>query len=123
MGSGDGGWRPRWRDPPDHPGTPVSPIPFADQEGFYVYDSEGAGIGQFGADVIEGGTIFAPVEGIPREVGSNLAGGFAPVNYGTGFFQGVEGIVTNVGTGSIRPNLIELVYVVAFDDPDGRFRA
>ncbi len=113
--------------PPLYMGSPDSPIPFVDEEGFFFYDTGGVGIGGFSANIVAGQTIMImpPPAGVPPYMGLNIAGGFAPVKRGsgTGFFRGVDGMVTNIGTGSLMPNLIELTYVVAFHDPDGKFRA
>jgi hypothetical protein len=104
-------------------GGVLSPIPYFDQEEFVFVDQEGKSTGTLRADVIEGRSILTPLAGIPQEYASQVVGAFALIKDGTGQFAGCQGMATNVGGGTVNPNLTSLVYLFEIFDPAGKFRA
>src|SRR5262249_25675105 len=106
---------------PTTPGTEASPIPFDDVETFYLTDADGNELGSVTAPVLEGRSILMQI-GIPPSVGSQFFGGFARITQGTGQFAGAEGIVTNVGIGTLHPHLTSIINIMELDDPTGKYR-
>jgi hypothetical protein len=108
---------------PQNPGTPLSPIPFFDEEIFLVDTAGGQRIGSFRGDVVEGRSVQCPIAGAHRDLAPQLFGGIGRIESGEGCFAGARGWITNVGIGTVSPHLTSILYLLELDDPEGRFRA
>jgi hypothetical protein len=102
-------------------GTAEAPFPFEDVETFIFIDPNGKEIGSVTAPVLEGRSILTQI-GIPPNVGSQFFGGFAVITSASGLFDGVDGIVTNVGCGTLDPHLTSICYAIEINDPTRRYR-
>lgn len=91
------------------------PVPFQSRDGCLVfYDSNGWEVGAVHADVEEGRGLPLPAPGIPHPL---LRGaGVAPINRGTGMFEGVSGLVVVNGLFSLFPRTVFIVYVLRISD-------
>ena len=49
-------------------------------------------------------------------------GGFGPIKKGTGWFQGIEGLMSDNSVVGIAPHALATLYVLRIHDPDGRYR-
>jgi hypothetical protein len=112
-----------WMFPsPAQSGAPSSPIPFFDQEQFIFIDADGRTFGSVTANVIEGRSIASPIPGLPADLAPQVFGGFAVINAADGEFAGCEGLVTNVGIGTVSPHMTSILYLFDLFDPAARFR-
>jgi hypothetical protein len=102
--------------------TPFNPIPFTTYNTITFYDREGRNIGSFGADLVEGRTFYMEIPGAPGTRGIRF-GGFGPLMNGTGFFKGIEGMMTDNTVANFTPHVAASIYMFRIHDPDGRYRA
>jgi len=97
----------------------VSPIYTTDGL-FTFFDKDNKPIGTINASMFEGramrtefpGTVTPPFRIV----------GFGPIEGGTGYFQGAEGMLTINSIITILPQAASSLYVFRFYDPEGRFR-
>jgi hypothetical protein len=102
------------------PGTPESPIPYQAVEGvFTFFDQQGRSIGTFAGDTVEGREFRKSIPAL--HIPTLVFGGLGPIRNGTGVFSGIEGSMTLSAGGSIGPHVLSHLYVLRFDDLDGKF--
>jgi hypothetical protein len=107
---------------PGAPGTALSPIPFSAFNTYTFQDAEGRAVGGFAADGSEGRTFNVRFPSLPGQQALRFAG-FGPILDGTGVFQGLPGLLTDNSLTSVSPHVLSTLYVVRFEDPEGRLRA
>jgi hypothetical protein len=105
---------------PGAPGTPTSPIPFKSYNTYTFFDVEGREIGTIEADGGEGRTFNLAFPAAPGQRALRF-GGFGPIVKGTGWFHGIEGLMTDNSVVGIAPHALATFYVLRINDPEGRF--
>jgi hypothetical protein len=106
---------------PGAPGSNEAPIPFVSANKFTFYDCNGQPGGSIESDGGEGRTFRLVLPGAPRQ-GALRFGAFLPITKGTGWFDGIEGMMTDNSAVGIAPHAIATFYVMRIHDPRGRFR-
>jgi len=106
---------------PGAPGTRSSPIPFKSYNTYTFFDRDGKEIGAIEADGGEGRTFNLALKGAPGQQALRF-GGFGPIVKGTGYFSGIQGLMTDNSVVGIAPHALATFYVLRINDPDGRFR-
>ncbi len=97
------------------------PTPFQTSDALFTFfDPEGRTIGTLNANVVEGRSFQAEVEGVPPPI-IRLAG-FGPLLGGSGVFSDVSGMLAINGISGISARTPSILYVLRVSDPDGRFR-
>lgn len=107
---------------PGAPGTDDAPIPFQSANTFTFYDGRGGVLGSIEADGGEGRTFRLSLPGAPRQAALRF-GAFQPLLRGAGWFQGVEGMMTDNSAVGISPHAIATFYVLRIYDPRGKYRS
>lgn len=105
---------------PGAPGTATSPIPFKSYNTYTFFDLEGREIGTVEADGGEGRTFNLAFPAAPGQRALRF-GGFGPIVKGTGWFHGIEGLMTDNSVVGIAPHALATYYVLRINDPEGRF--
>jgi hypothetical protein len=105
---------------PGAPGTGISPIPFKSYNTYTFFDREGKEIGTIEADGGEGRTFNLALPAAPGQRALRF-GGFGPIVRGTGWFHGIEGLMTDNSVVGIAPHALATFYVLRINDPEGRF--
>jgi hypothetical protein len=91
-------------------------------EGVFTFrDSRGRALGSVSANMLEGRAFRTYLPGAPYPV--FRIGGFGPLLGGTGAFAGVRGMMSVNGVVSAFPATISNLYVLRFEDPDGRLQS
>ncbi|HXA85853.1 MAG TPA: hypothetical protein VNZ47_12300 [Candidatus Dormibacteraeota bacterium] len=106
---------------PGAPGTRVSPIPFKSYNTYTFFDRREREIGTIEANGGEGRTFNLTLAGAPGQRALRF-GGFGPIVKGTGYFRGIEGLMTDNSVVGIAPHALATFYVLRIHDPEGRFR-
>jgi hypothetical protein len=111
---------------PPEPGTALNPFQFEGVAQYSFFDDEGRAVGAITTNVLEGRRFDMSLRRAPGEPGYRF-GFFGPIVFGSGCFQGVEGMFYGA-TGSILypppgTHVITHFYVARLHDPEGRFRA
>ena len=106
---------------PGAPGTGSSPIPFKSYNTYTFFDRSGEEVGTIEADGGEGRTFNLTLEGAPGQRALRF-GGFGPIVKGTGYFSGIQGLMTDNSVVGIAPHALATFYVLRINDPEGRFR-
>lgn len=106
-------------------GTPLNPFLFEGVAQYSFFDSTGNTVGTLLTNVIEGRRFDMPVPGAPGDLGWRF-GFFGPIIYGTGCFEGAEGIFYG-SSGSVffsppEGQVVTHFYMARINDPDGKFR-
>jgi hypothetical protein len=108
---------------PDYdPGTAVAPARFQGVGVYRATDAEGNEVGGFTAQFLEGRTFFMQLVGAPGQVAARF-GFFGPILYGTGVFEGVDGMLLGNTGVAIAPHVFSNLYLLRLHDPRGKFRA
>jgi hypothetical protein len=107
---------------PGAPGTATAPIPFSAYNEFTFFDRHGRDLGGFAADGGEGRTFTLRLPHAPGQAALRFAG-VGPLLKGTGWFAGIEGIMTDNSVVGITPHVTSTLYVLRVNDPNGRFRS
>src|SRR4051812_2380531 len=84
------------------------------------HDAQGRSLGSLSADLVEGRAFRTLLPGAPHPV--FRLGGFGPFLSGTGTFAGVQGMMTLNGVISVFPPALSNLYVLRFEDPNGRLQ-
>jgi hypothetical protein len=87
---------------------------------FSFRDLQGRSLGSVAADMVEGRAFRTRLPGAPRPV--FRLGGFGPITQGTGIFAGARGMMSMNGVLSVSPPGLSNLYVLRFEDPDGRLQ-
>lgn len=106
---------------PGAPGTDSSPIPFQSANTFTFHDGHGGVLGSIDADGGEGRTFRLSLPGAPRQAALRF-GAFLPLAGGSGWFQGIEGMMTDNSAVGISPHAIATFYVLRIRDPRGKYQ-
>ena len=106
---------------PGAPGSNEAPIPFQSANTFVFYGCDGRPAGTIESDGGEGRTFRLSLPGAPRQAALRF-GAFLPITRGTGWFDGIEGMMTDNSAVGIAPHAIATFYVLRIHDPRGRFR-
>jgi hypothetical protein len=88
---------------------------------FEFHDQAGRSTGALWSDMTEGRAFRSRLPGVLLPV--YRFGGFGPIQGGTGEFTGARGILTMNSVISVQPRTLSNLYVLALEDPDGRYRA
>lgn len=88
---------------------------------FRFHDPQGRSLGSVFANIMEGRAFRTSLPGAPYPV--FRMGGFGPFHGGTGAFAGARGMLTLNGVISAFPPTLSNLYILRFEDPDGRLRA
>jgi hypothetical protein len=113
---------------PDAPptGTPLSPYMFEGVAQYTFFDNKGTSVGSLLTNVIEGRRFDMRLPGAPNEVAWRF-GFFGPIIYGTGCFEGVEGMFYGASGSIFNPppgaHIVTHFYMARMNDPEGKFRA
>ena len=107
---------------PGAPGTNEAPIPFVSSNKFTFFDATGDVLGTIETDHGEGRTFRLALDGAPRQAALRF-GAVQPILRGTGWFEGVEGLLADNSAVGIAPHAIATLYVLRIHDPKGKFRA
>ncbi len=106
---------------PGAPGTADSPIPFKSYNTFTFLDPDGKVLGTIEADGGEGRTFNLALAGAPKQQALRF-GGFGPIVKSSGWFSGIQGLMTDNSVVGIAPHALATFYVLRIHDPEGRFR-
>lgn len=87
---------------------------------FSFHDVQGRPLGSVFANMIEGRAFRTYLPGAPYPV--FRMGGFGPFRGGTGAFAGARGMMSVNGVVSAFPATLSNLYILRFEDPDGRLR-
>ena len=87
---------------------------------FTFRDLQGRSLGSVFANMVEGRAFRTFLRGAPYPV--FRMGGFGPLRGGTGTLAGVQGLMSVNGMVSAFPPSVSNLYVLRFEDPDGRFQ-
>jgi hypothetical protein len=87
---------------------------------FSFSDLQGRSLGSVFANMVEGRAFRTALPGAPHPV--FRMGGFGPLIQGTGAFAGAAGMMTVNGVISAFPPALSNLYVLRFEDPDGRLQ-
>ena len=74
------------------------------------------------AEMIVGDVLGPTFPDGPQQPGVRFAG-FGPIQGGTGFFAGVQGMLTVNSLIGISPHALSLMHVLHIIDPDGKYRS
>jgi hypothetical protein len=107
-------------------GTPVSPFLFEGVAQYGFLNSNGRTVGTILTNVIEGRRFDMFLPGVPGDLAWRF-GFFGPIIYGTGCFEGVEGMFYG-SSGSVffappDGHVVTHFYMARINDPEGKFRA
>jgi len=107
-------------------GTPLSPYMFEGVAQYTFSDNKGRPVGAILTNVIEGRRFDMRLVGAPGDQAWRF-GFFGPIIYGTGCFEGAEGMFFG-SSGSVfyslpQGQIVTHFYMVRLNDPDGKFRA
>ena len=112
---------------PDAPptGTALNPFLFEGAAQYSFFDSTGRTVGALMTNVIEGRRFDMPIPGVPGNLGWRF-GFFGPIIYGTGCFEGAEGMFYG-SSGSVfftppEGQVVTHFYMARINDPEGKFR-
>lgn len=105
---------------PLHHGTPIPAQSSKLEFELFSGSSQGLGFGTVNAELVEG-------RGFPTRLGDapNLlyrVGAFGPLSQTTGQFEGLGGLVSMNSLISLYPRTFNNLYIIRFDDPQGRLR-
>ena len=103
------------------PSSNEAPAPFIATNTFRFFDADGELIGAIDTDHGEGRSFPLTLEGIPRQPALRF-GAVQPVVRGTGWFEGVEGMLADNSAVGIAPHALTTQYVLRLKDPSGKFR-
>jgi hypothetical protein len=87
---------------------------------FHFHDPAGGSIGTVSANIVEGRAFRTYLPGAPMPV--FRLGGFGPIRGGTGEFAGARGMMSVNAVVSVAPRTFSNLYVLRFEDPDGKLR-
>jgi hypothetical protein len=87
---------------------------------FRFHDLAGRSIGSVSANMVEGRAFRTYLPGAPMPV--FRLGGFGPIQGGTGEFAGARGMMSVNAVVSVTPRTFSNLYVLRFEDPDGKLR-
>lgn len=106
-------------------GTPMVPYQFEGVSRYTFYDPDGAVVGAFTANVVEGRSMNVQLPAAPDQPALRF-GYFAPIIQGFGCFEGVKGFLYGAAGSVFAPppfdHVITNMYVARVSDPNGRFR-
>jgi hypothetical protein len=106
-------------------GTALSPFLFEGVAQYSFFDGKGSTVGALLTNVTEGRRFDMQLAGVPGNLGWRF-GFFGPIIYGTGCFEGAQGIFYG-SSGSVfysppEGQIVTHFYMARINDPDGRFR-
>jgi hypothetical protein len=88
---------------------------------FRFHDSQGRSLGSLAANMVEGRAFRTYLPGASSYPVFRL-GGFGPFSQGSGVFAGAQGMMSMNGVISVYPPTLSNLYVLRFEDPEGRFQ-
>lgn len=100
--------------------TPVSPIQTTNGV-FTFFDPDGKRLGTINANMVEGRAIRTELEGAPMPV--FRFAGFGPIQSGTGYFSGADGMMSMNSAISVFPRTLSNLYIFRFYDPTCKFHS
>jgi hypothetical protein len=103
------------------PGTADSPSRFQGAGLYSVKDPEGAVVGTFTAQFLEGRTFLMQLAGAPGQPAARF-GFFGPILSGTRAFSDVDGMLLGSTGVAIAPHVFSNLYLLRLHDPAGKFR-
>lgn len=106
---------------PGAPGTSLSPIPFKSYNEYAFTDHNGRALGTIVADGGEGRTFNLTLARAPEQRALRF-GGVGPIVKGTGFFEGIQGLMADNSVVGVAPHALSTLYVLRVNDPDGKYR-
>lgn len=106
---------------PGAPGTALSPIPFKSYNQYAFIDQHGRDVGVVEADGGEGRTFNLTLAGAPGQQALRF-GGVGPLVKGSGFFEGIQGLMADNSVVGVAPHALSTLYVLRVNDPNGKYR-
>jgi len=107
-------------------GTPLSPFMFEGVAQYSFFDSKRKTVGTILTNVIEGRRFDMSLPGAPGAPATRF-GFFGPIVYGTGCFEGAEGMFYGSSGSVFYPppgnHIVTHFYMARINDPEGKFRA
>jgi hypothetical protein len=107
-------------------GTALSPFLFDGVARYSLFDQSGKTAGAITTNVVEGRRIDTQLPEDPNAPGLRF-GFFGPIIYGTGCFEGVEGMFYGASGSVFYPppndHVVTHFYMVRLHDPKGKFRS
>ena len=105
-----------------NPMDPLDVSPISTTNGVCsFYNVGGQQIGAIHSRMLEGRALRTNLPGAPNPV--FRFGGVGPIDGGTGFFEGVDGMMSLNAAISVFPRTLSNLYVFRIYDPEGKFRA
>ena len=103
------------------PGNPRDVTPIQTTGGVFSFSNkDGRPLGTVAANMVEGRAFRTMLQGAPMPVFRFV--GFGPIEGGSGYFAGADGMMTMNSAISMFPRTLSNLYMLRFYDPSGRFR-
>jgi hypothetical protein len=103
---------------PGAAGMALSPIPFQSYNEYNFCDRDGRAIGSIMADGGEGRTFNLRLAGAPGQQALRF-GGFGTIVRGTGWFENIQGLMTDNSVVGVAPHALATLYVLRLHDAGG----